>query len=110
MQEIPVGGLSSKIIHVFDREGDIAEVFAQISQTKNAGVLVRAAHNRSLEGENDHLWSYVTSTDVQFVKDVKLAETKKRNARIATLSRPPNVQVKNDVFLHWLWWLRSLAL
>ncbi|WGV24043.1 IS4 family transposase [Halotia branconii] len=83
--EIPLGGLSSKIIHVFDREGDIAEVFAQISQTKNAGVIVRAAHNRCLEGENEHLWSYVTSTAVKFVKDVGLAETKKRNARTATL-------------------------
>lgn len=101
--EIPVGGLLSKIIHVFDREGDIAEVFAQISQTKNAGVVVRAAHNRSLEGENDHLWSYVTSTDVQFVKDVELAETKKRKARTATLevkycpvSISPPARLKNQ--------------
>lgn len=105
--EIPVGGLSSKVIHVFDREGDIAEVFAQISQTKNAGVVVRAAHNRCLEGENDHLWSYVTSTDVQFVKEVELAETKKRNARTATLevrycpvSISPPTRLKNQGSFH----------
>lgn len=105
--EIPVGGLSSKIIHVFDREGDIAEVFAQISQTKNAGVVVRAAHNRCLEGENDHLWSYVASTDVQFVKDVELAETKKRKARTATLevkycpvSISPPARLKNQGSFH----------
>ncbi len=36
-----------KVIHVFDREGDIAEVFEQVSQTANTGIVVRAAHNRA---------------------------------------------------------------
>ncbi|MCC5669700.1 hypothetical protein LC653_39315 [Nostoc sp. CHAB 5784] len=62
--KISGGGLLSKIIHVFDREGDIGEVFAQISQTKNTGIVVRAAHNRCLEGENGHLWEYVTKSPV----------------------------------------------
>jgi hypothetical protein len=59
--EIPDGGLLSRVIHVFDREGDIAEVFALTSKTKNTGVVVRAAHNRCLSGENSHLWEYVIS-------------------------------------------------
>lgn len=32
--ENPVNGLLSKVIHVFDREGDIAEVFARVSQNQ----------------------------------------------------------------------------
>ena len=40
---------STHIIHVFDREGDMAEVFDSVRQLKQTGVLVRAAHNRSLD-------------------------------------------------------------
>ena len=36
-----------RIVHVFDREGDIAEVFEKVSQTTNTGIVVRAAHNRA---------------------------------------------------------------
>jgi hypothetical protein len=42
-------GASTQVIHVFDREGDISEVFEQVRQLKHTGVLVRAAHNRSLD-------------------------------------------------------------
>ncbi|MBW4456596.1 MAG: IS4 family transposase [Nostoc indistinguendum CM1-VF10] len=73
------------VIHVFDREGDIAEVFALQRKNKNTGVVVRAAHNRCLSGENSYLWEYVTSQKVQFVKEVELPETKKRFERTATL-------------------------
>jgi Transposase DDE domain len=83
--EMPLGGLLSRVIHVFDREGDIAEVFALQRKIANTGVVVRAAHNRCLEGENSHLWEYVASTNVQFTSSVKLPETKKRKERTATL-------------------------
>jgi Transposase DNA-binding len=82
--EMPDGGLLSRVIHVFDREGDIAEVFALQRKNKNTGVVVRAAHNRCLSGENSYLWEYVTSQKVQFVKEVELPETKKRKERTAT--------------------------
>ena len=83
--EMPDGGLLSRVIHVFDREGDIAEVFALQRKNKNTGVVVRAAHNRCLSGENSYLWEYVTSQKVQFIKKVELPETKKRSLRTATL-------------------------
>ncbi len=75
----------SRIIHVFDREGDIAEVFLELSKNQNTGVLVRGAHNRYLEGENSYLWEYVTSQPVQFIKQVKLPETKNRIERTASV-------------------------
>lgn len=82
---MPHGGLLSRVIHVFDWEGDTAEVFALSSKTKNTGLVVRAAHNRCLSGENSDLWEYVASQPVQFIKEVKLPETKKRKERTATL-------------------------
>ncbi|MBD2536955.1 hypothetical protein H6G97_50210 [Nostoc flagelliforme FACHB-838] len=39
----------TRVIHVFDREGDITEVFDKIRQLQHTGILVRAAHNRSLD-------------------------------------------------------------
>lgn len=45
----PIGGQTSKVVHVFDREGDIAEVFARVSHCQNTGVVVRAAHKGSLK-------------------------------------------------------------
>jgi hypothetical protein len=40
---------STRVIHVFDREGDVSEVFDSVRQLKHTGVLVRASHNRSLD-------------------------------------------------------------
>ncbi len=100
----PIGGQISRVIHVFDREGDIAEVFARVHQTQNTGVVVRAAHNRCLEVENSYLWSHIPSQSVQFVKEIELIETKKRSKRTATLEvrfcpvsiNPPS-RLKNSV-------------
>lgn len=74
-----------KVIHVFDREGDISEVLAQACQLKNTGIVVRAAHNRGLQDSNQHLWEYMAAQKVQLVVEVNLPETKNRSARIATL-------------------------
>ena len=75
-----------RIIHVFDREGDIAEVFDQVSQTANTGILVRAAHNRALSEKECYLWEQVTSQPVQFFMEIELPKTKKRSPRLAKLA------------------------
>jgi len=79
-------GIRPRIIHIFDREGDISEVFGRVGKMDNTGVVVRAAHNRSLQGENAHLWEYVSCQPVQEEQEVELPETKKRKARKATLA------------------------
>lgn len=76
----------TRIIHVFDREGDISEVFKQVGQMKRTGVLVRAAHDRSLDPDNAHLWEYVSAQPLQFYQQVNLPETAKRKARTASLT------------------------
>ncbi len=75
-----------KIIHVFDREGDIAEVFQFVSQTAKTGVVVRAAHNRALSEENSYLKEWLPSQPIQMEVSVELAKTKKRAERTATLA------------------------
>lgn len=75
-----------KVIHVFDREGDISEVFEQVSQIPNTGVLVRAAHDRSLAEEDQHLWSVLEQQPIQLETTVELITTKKRKGRTAQLA------------------------
>jgi len=47
----------TRLIMVADREGDLCELLAEAEATrKGVGVLVRAAHNRRLEGQEQKLW------------------------------------------------------
>ena len=78
--------LSPKMIHVFDREGDIAEVFEEVSKTPNTGVVVRAAHNRALSEENSYLKEWLPDQPIKMEVAVELPKTKKRTERTATLA------------------------
>jgi hypothetical protein len=57
---------NTRVIHVFDREGDISEVFDRVRQLKHTGVLVRASHNRSLDQNSERLWSKMESEPIRF--------------------------------------------
>ena len=77
---------STRVIHVFDREGDIAEVFDQLNTLSHTGVVVRAAHNRSLEQDPHRLWEKLEAQTIQDDHAVELNETKTRKARTAKLA------------------------
>ena len=77
---------STRVIHVFDREGDIAEVFDQINTLSHTGVVVRAAHNRSLEQAPHRLWAKLEAQTIAGYHAVELSETKARKARTAKLA------------------------
>lgn len=77
---------STQVIHVFDREGDIAEVFDHIDERSHCGVVVRAAQNRSLEEDPHRLWAKLEAQPIQAHYELTLSETKKRSARTAKLS------------------------
>ena len=79
----PISG--QKVIHVFDREGDISEVFEEVQSLDNCGVLVRATHNRSLKDEGDYLWDYLQKQPVQFSQEIELPKNHKRKERTANL-------------------------
>jgi hypothetical protein len=77
---------STRKIHTFDREGDIAEVFDAVRQIPNTGVVVRAAHNRSLDAESERLWSKLEAQPISHMQEIDLPETSKRTARKARVS------------------------
>ena len=77
---------STRVIHVFDREGDITEVFDSSRQLKHTGVLVRAAHDRSLDQNSERLWRKLESQPLRFEQEIKVPETGKRQGRIASLA------------------------
>ena len=56
-------------------------------QQEQTGVIVRAAHNRSLDPDNAHLWEYVDTKPIQFYQEVELPETAKRSAHIANAAQ-----------------------
>lgn len=73
------------MIHVFDREGDIAEVFDQVRQLEHTGVLVRAAQNRSLDTSSERLWAKLSEQPICLKQEIQLPETSQRSARQAKL-------------------------
>jgi hypothetical protein len=77
---------NTRVIHVFDREGDISEVFDAVRQLKHTGVLVRASHNRSLDQNSQRLWDLMESQPIIFEREINLPATKQRQARSTKLA------------------------
>lgn len=76
----------TRVIHVFDRDGDITEVFDKFRQLQHTGVTVRAAHNRSLDSHSERLWSKLEMQPTSFEKKIELPQTNKRSARKTKLA------------------------
>jgi len=73
--------VNTRVIHIFDREGDIAEVFDQVRQLKHTGVVVRAAHNRSLDQNSSRLWEKMESEPVRLELQIDIPRFSKLNLR-----------------------------
>jgi hypothetical protein len=65
---------------------DIAEVFDSARKLQHTGVLVRAAHDRSLDADSERLWQKLESQSIRFDVSINLPETATRKARIAQLA------------------------
>lgn len=76
-------GAATRVIHVFDREGDIAEVFEQVRQLESAGVVVRAAHDRSLDQNSERLWAKLEAQPIQFYQEIDLPKANTQATRMA---------------------------
>ena len=77
---------NTRVIHIFDREGDIAEVFDQLRQLKHTGVVVRAAHNRSLDQNSSRLWEKMESEPIRFEQEIEVPATANRKGRTTKLA------------------------
>jgi len=78
--------VSTRVVHIFDREGDITEVFDKVRQCKHTGVVVRAAHDRSLNADSERLWAKMESLPINFEQEIEIPATAKRPARQAKLA------------------------
>ncbi len=65
---------------------DITEVFDQVRQLQHTGVVVRAAHNRTLDSDSERLWSKLEGQPISFDMEIQLPQTSKRSARSARLA------------------------
>ena len=77
---------STRVIHIFDREGDISEVFDSVRQLKHSGVLVRAAHNRSLDQDSERLWEKMEAEPIRFTQEIDVPAAANRKARKTKLA------------------------
>ena len=77
---------STRVVHIFDREGDIAEVFEQMETLTHTGVVVRAAHDRSLKDDPHRLWEKLEAEPIEDYYEIELSKTKKRQARRAKIA------------------------
>lgn len=77
------------IISVGDREADIYELLVEAQQHRdqNLGLLVRAQHNRTLEGEEEmQLWQHLASSPIAGSFTLQLPRSQGQKARQVTLS------------------------
>jgi hypothetical protein len=77
---------NTRVIHIFDREGDLAEVFDQVRQLQHTGVVVRASHNRSLDQNSERLWSKMEFLPIRFEQDIDVPASANRKARRTKLA------------------------
>lgn len=73
-----------EVIGIADRESDIYFVLA-MPRRENLHLLIRSAHNRSVESEHAHLRQAVEAAPVLGTCEMELARTRKRQPRKATL-------------------------
>ena len=59
-------------------------MFDSSRQLKHTGVLVPAAHDRSLDQNSERLWKKLESQPIKFEQEIKVPETGKRQGRIAS--------------------------
>jgi hypothetical protein len=107
----------TRLIMVADREGDLFELLAEAEATrKRVGVLVRAEHNRRLEGREQRLWETLQASAHQTRLEVSIprqrgklakagkAEQKALPARQAILTvrfeKIPVVSTRSDLRSH----------
>lgn len=82
-------GADTRVIHVTDRGGDLFETMLACSQQANVGFLIRAQHDRCVEGGTETLWSWMDAQPIAGRRDVPVpargtcASGDKRVARLA---------------------------
>lgn len=64
----------------------MAEVFDQVRQLKHTGVVVRAAHKRSLDSNSDRLGAHLELLPIRFEQEIDVPRTANRQGRRTKLA------------------------
>lgn len=83
-----VGSLGSgaRLVHVVDQGGDDFPLMVACGRLENVGFLIRAQHNRCVEGDTNKLWPFLAAQAVAGHRDVPVPATQKHPARVARLA------------------------
>jgi hypothetical protein len=79
-------GQATRVVHVTDRGGDDFETIMSCRTQENVGFLIRARHNRWVNGRTDKLWSFLGKQPVAGYRDVPVEGGMAEEQRIARLS------------------------
>jgi hypothetical protein len=79
-------GTATRIVHVTDRGGDGFGTMTACQAQDNVGFLVRAQHDRCVNGGTDKLWSVMEKRPVTGHRDVPLEQSAGHERRIARVS------------------------
>lgn len=97
---------TERVIHIFDREGDVTEVLEKCSEMENTGGVIRATHNRKLEKNEKRLWQKMELEAIKFEQEIVLSGTgskKERRAKLAVrysavrLQKPYRLEVREPL-------------
>lgn len=78
--------IATRVVHIFDAEADVAEVFDRVRGKTDTGLLVRAAYDRSISDDTRHLWDYMEAAVIGFEVEIEVAATEEQPARNANLA------------------------
>lgn len=79
-------GPRTRLIHVTDRGGDDFSMMMACSGHENVGFLIRAQHDRCVNGGTDRLWAFMAARPVVGHRDVPVPARAGQPKRIARLS------------------------
>lgn len=79
----------TRLLMMADREGDIFELFGEAERTRErVGVLVRANHNRCLEGEEEKLWETLQASQQEVLLEVTVPRQRSKQAKGSKPAQP----------------------
>ena len=90
-----VGGLgdSTRVIHVLDRGGDNFETMQEAGR-QNAGFLIRARHDRLVNGSDERLWAWMQARPVAGTRNIHILSQPPRDGKPARAARDACLAVR----------------
>ena len=79
-------GADTRLIHVTDRGGDLFETMVACGEQEHTGFLIRAQHDRWVNGGRDKLWAYLAKQPVAGYRDVPIPTRNGQPGRMARVS------------------------